>query len=122
MSANALPVQFGEVKFYKEFHHSGKGYLFVVEVCKERRWMILYQKLYQEWVVMGRFVVCCPVDLYWIQQKYGSRLYCGASVDGDGSYLIVETVDHIYLLFFDGDKECGCLLDVMEIPSLDPVM
>jgi hypothetical protein len=121
MSLFPLHVQFGEAEFYREFDHNGALYLFVIEGWRGCRWMILYCKRGQDWVVAERYTVCRSADLYWIPQEHGSRLYSGTSVDRDGSYLTVERGDHILLSFYDSDVKYGCLLDTMEVPSLSLV-
>ncbi len=42
-------------------------------------------------------------------------------MDGDGGYIVVEKGDFVWLLCYDGDMEYCCLLDMIEIPSLDIV-
>lgn len=91
----------------------------VVEIWNGCRWIFLYHKRGQEWIIDSRYAVCRPCGLLnLIQQEHAPRLYYGASVDGDGGYLVVEKGTRVWLLFFDGDLEHLCLLDTVELPSL----
>lgn len=122
MSVESLSSQFGKAEFCKEFEHDGRQGVVVIELWKGRRWIILYYLLEQNWVVAERYAVCRQDVLPpWIRQEYAPRWYQGASVDGEGSYIVIEKSDHVWLLLYDGNVEYCCLLDVIELPSLDVV-
>jgi hypothetical protein len=122
MEVSSLPSQFGKPEFYKDFEHEGRASLVVVEMWKGRRWIILYHLQEQRWMFVRRYMCCGPDGfLARVYQEYAPRWLYGASVDGDGGYIVVEKSDHVWFLFYDGDMEYCCLLDTVEIPSLDVV-
>jgi hypothetical protein len=122
MDVSSLPSQFGRPEFYKVFDHDGKPGLVVIEMWRGRRWIVLYHQPEQQWIAKGRYVCCGPDGLLaWMSQEYAPRWLYGASVDGDGGYIVVEKGDFVWLLCYDGNMEYCCLLDMIEIPSLDIV-
>jgi hypothetical protein len=123
MLANAIPTQFGKAEFWREFDHDGRLGLVVVEMWRGNRWIVLYYRQEQFWIVSSRYIVCRPDGpLARIHQEYAPRIYYGASVDGDGSYIVVKREDRVWLLSYDIDMDYCGLLDVVEIPSLDIVV
>jgi hypothetical protein len=122
MDILSLPSQFGKPEFYKLFDHGGKPGLVVVEMWKGQRWIILYHHPEQQWIAASRYVCCGPDGLLaWVHQEYAPRWLYGASVDGDGGYLVIEKGEAVWILCYDGDMEYCCLLDMIELPSLDSV-
>jgi hypothetical protein len=122
MSAVELPTQFGKAEFWKEYDHDGRRSLVVVEMWRGRRWILLYFKWESHWKVLSRYAVCIPDGLLArIPQEYAERLYYGASLDGDGGYIIVEKGDRVWIMMYSADFEHCSLLDMVEVPSLDVV-
>ncbi len=73
-------------------------------------------------MVSSRYAVCGPDGvLARIPQEYAERLYYGASVDGDGGYIVMEKGDSIWILLYGGDFGYISLLDMIRIPCLDVV-
>jgi hypothetical protein len=122
MLVESLPTQFGRAEFYQEFEHNGRLGGVVIEMWNGRHWIIIYNRQNDSWVAAERYAVCGLDGLPpWVRQEYAPRWCHGASVDGDGGYIVVEKSDRVWLLLYDGDVEYCCLLDVIEIPSLDVV-
>ncbi len=53
----------------------------------------------------------------WIVQEYATRLYYGASMDSDKSYIVIEKGYGIWVMFYDLNIVGCSLLDVLELPS-----
>jgi hypothetical protein len=122
MSTVELPIRFGRAEFWQEFEHNNRQCLVVVEMWRGRRWILIYFEQESRWIVSSRYAVCSPDGfLARIPQEYAERLYYGASVDGDGGYIVVEKGDSIWILLYDGDLDYLSLLDMIQIPCLDVV-
>jgi hypothetical protein len=122
MSSDLLPSKFGLPEYYGEFAVDVRVGLVVIKRWQWRRWVVIYYRVHGEWELSSCYTVCRPVGpLGWIVQEHAPQLYYGASVDSDGSYVVIEGEIGVWVMFYDLDIDRCCLLDTAVLPSLNMV-